>query len=156
MKIKIPYFGCLALVMLIMLSPIVTLAQGNSIRGKVQDEQGNVISGATIKIKGTKTTVPSAADGTFEITNLTISEIILQVSFLGYQPKEQRATLGQFVTITLLPANNTMDEVFVTGTFDKRKRMDASVAISTLDAAQIEKSFLLLLPIYLRTSLGYL
>jgi iron complex outermembrane receptor protein len=139
MKIKIPYFGCLALVMLIMLSPIVTLAQGNSIRGKVQDEQGNAISGATIKIKGTKATVPSAADGTFEITNFTISEIILQVSFLGYQTKEQRASLGQIVTITLYPSSNKMDEVFVTGTFDKRKRMDASVAISTLDAAQIEK-----------------
>ncbi len=139
MKIKIPFIGCLALAMLMLFSIEFTYAQGNNILGKIQDKQGIPISGATIRIKNSNRSVPSATDGTFEILNVEYLELTLQISFLGYQNQELKASAGQFLTVILLPSSNTMDQVFVTGTFDKRKRMDASVAISTLNASQMEK-----------------
>ncbi|WFB64847.1 TonB-dependent receptor [Sphingobacterium sp. WM] len=139
MKIKIPFIGCLALAMLMLFNIEITWAQGNNILGKIQDEQGIPISGATIRIKNSNRSVPSATDGTFEILNVESQELTLQISFLGYQNQELKASAGQFLTVILLPSSNTMDQVFVTGTFDKRKRMDASVAISTLNASQMEK-----------------
>lgn len=113
--------------------------QSNILSGKIEDTGGQPIQGATIKVKNSNLGTVSDHLGAFQIAGVTSRSVILQVSSIGYLNKEQQASPGQNTTVILTSENNKMDEVFVTGTFDKRKRMDASVAISTLDAGQIER-----------------
>ncbi len=61
---------------------VVMHAQDIAINGKVSDENGMPIPGATILIKGTTTSTSSDFDGKFEIK--APSNGTLTVSFVGY------------------------------------------------------------------------
>jgi len=114
-------------------------AQTGNISGKVTDNNGNAVPGASVKIKNSNRVTSTNANGAFILTDLNAGTVTLQVSYIGYQTKEITATVNKPVSILLLEESNKMDEIVVTGTFDKRKRMDASVAITTLNAVQMER-----------------
>src|SRR5258705_13967446 len=61
-------------------------AQEVSIDGKVIDEAGLPISGATILLKGTKTSAMTDFDGKFKIK--APNDGILTISFIGYKTVE--------------------------------------------------------------------
>lgn len=116
--------------------------QQTTINGKVTDKTGLAIPGASVKVKGTERATISDQNGNFSLPGLSKGNMILVISFLGYQSKEVPISAIQSATplhIILTEYANEMDEVLVTGVFDKRKRMDASVAISTLTASQMQR-----------------
>ena len=56
------------------------------ITGKILDQEGQPISGATVNVKGKSLTTMSGVDGTFSISAST--KDILVISFIGYQTIE--------------------------------------------------------------------
>jgi iron complex outermembrane receptor protein len=114
-------------------------ALAQQIRGKVTDAKGEAIVGATALMKGTVKGTSTNGEGVFEISNLTNGTYTLVVSYIGYAPREVKATVpgSNNLTIRLQETTANLEEVVVTGVFDKRERMDASIAISTLSAKQI-------------------
>jgi iron complex outermembrane receptor protein len=128
--------------LLLLISIKFSYAQNTAVNGKVIDKTGLAIPGASIKIKGTSRATISDQNGNFSISAVPPGDIVLVTSFLGYLSKETIISQSQRATplsITLSERANEMDEVLVTGVFDKRKRMDASVAISTLTASQMQR-----------------
>jgi len=115
-------------------------AQTSTFSGKVTDAQGNAVPGASVKLKTTSKSTTTDEKGEFVFTNINAQKEIVRVSFLGFVTREVLLMANVRTVITLEPAVNTMDEVVVTGMFDKRKRIDASVAITTLNSAQIERT----------------
>jgi TonB-linked SusC/RagA family outer membrane protein len=83
------------------------------ISGKVVDEKNEPLVGASIVVKGSNQFASSASDGTFTIKNV-LDDAIIIISFVGYQPKEVKATkiLG---IIALEIANSQLDQVVVQG-----------------------------------------
>lgn len=118
------------------------LAQ-QAIRGKVIDAKGQAIVGASAVLKDLDRAkgATTGADGSFVIDNLASGTYTVVISSIGFTSRELKTTVpgGDNLTVKLDETASNLNEVVVTGVFDKRERMDASIAISTLSAAQIQQ-----------------
>ena len=113
---------------------------GGKISGKVIDAKGETLAGASVMIKGSNKGTSTDKNGVFTLENVAQGSYKLAVSFIGYTNKEFTVNVLQSgrLNISLDEDVNGLDEVVVTGVFDKRTKMSASIAISTLSAKQIE------------------
>ena len=125
--------------LLILCSHVIT-AQNNNISGKVTDTKGEALAGASVTIKGVNKGSLTDKNGDFTIANVSNGTIKLSVSFIGFTTKEVSVTVPQTspLSVTLSDDETSLEEVVVTGVFDKRTKMSASVAISTLNVKQID------------------
>lgn len=98
-------------------------AKPGRIAGKILDEKGQPLPGASIKVTETGQGLQSSIDGSYALS-LPPGAYTLEFSFLSYQT--QRVT-GVVVTeeqvtplnISLKPTNNNLNEVRVTATYKK-------------------------------------
>lgn len=103
------------------------------VKGKVLDENGLPVAGATVREPGSKNAVVTNSEGAFEINVLKAGT--LEISFVGY--KNQVVTItGNTLTIQLEPDASTLDQVMVVG-YGKQTKKDVTGAVTQLD----EKSF---------------
>jgi TonB-linked SusC/RagA family outer membrane protein len=94
----------------------IAYAQGQVVKGKIVDAQNEFLTGANVWIEGSFNGTVSDLDGNFEL-KAAIGQNIM-VSFLGFETVKKQVTsdfFGQELTITLLPAENQLSEVVVTG-----------------------------------------
>jgi TonB-linked SusC/RagA family outer membrane protein len=82
-----------------------------TVTGKVTDEKGAAIAGATITVKGTRTATTTGEDGAFTIKAKNKTKLI--ISYIGYEPYEVDAREG--LKITLNPNSQALTDVVVTG-----------------------------------------
>ncbi len=109
-----------------------------TIQGKTTDKAGASLPNVSVVVKNTKTGTVSDVDGAYKI-NVANSTDVLIFTFIGYVPKE--VVVGSQTTINVSLEENiaALDEVVVTGVFDKRTALNSSIAISTLNYTQIDK-----------------
>ncbi|PUV24408.1 SusC/RagA family TonB-linked outer membrane protein [Sphingobacterium athyrii] len=81
-----------------------------TIKGKIVDEKGNALAGATIQVKGSNFVTNSDNSGNFELP-IEYSGSELQITFLGYAPLAISAK--NIDRITLTTNSNVIDEVSV-------------------------------------------
>ncbi|EDM38483.1 putative outer membrane protein [Pedobacter sp. BAL39] len=110
--------------------------QDIDLRGNVLDEDGRPIPGATIKVKGKSKNTISGLNGEFVLNNVEEGDII-QVSYLGYEPLEVKAS-GSLNRITLKAATSKLDEVQIQAYGTTSKRLSTS-NISTVKAEDLER-----------------
>ncbi len=91
----------------------------NQVTGRVTEKNGNPLPNATITIKNTNVSTVSDNNGDFSIN--AASNAILIISSVGYQTIEIVAS-GSNVNAQLIPGENTLSEVIVTGYGSKVKR----------------------------------
>ena len=113
-------------------------ALAQSIKGKITDQAGQPLVGATAQIAGTNQGAVTNRDGIFEISGLAAGKYRVKISFIGFQSVTQDAVAGQTLTVTLEDDALDMNEVVVTGSFDPRTKLESSVAITTLNARNID------------------
>lgn len=106
------------------------------IKGKVLDETGAPIPGASIKVKGKSKAVISGINGEFTLTNVNERDIIV-LSYLGYESREISAS-ANLSNIVLKPATSKLDEVQIQAYGTTSKRTSTS-NISTIKAEDLEK-----------------
>ncbi|MDB2701474.1 TonB-dependent receptor [Flavobacteriaceae bacterium] len=116
-------------------------AQTAGVKGKIVDETGMSIPGASILIQGTSNGVVSDFDGSFSINELGNGEYTIVVSYIGYVTQNVTFQIPQDknLNITLLEDSLLLEDVIITGVFDARTKMEASVAISTIGIEQLER-----------------
>ena len=88
-------------------------AQNYSINGKITDEDGNGLPGATIIIKGTTTGTISDINGDFSL--FAFEDTTLIISFSGYKRQEINVNGKTTIDIQLIPDIETLKEVVVVG-----------------------------------------
>jgi TonB-linked SusC/RagA family outer membrane protein len=99
--------------------PALPVEQAQLITGRVTDSTGIPLSGATISIKGKKI-VTSDATGAFSIE--AEPGDVLVASFVGYASSSFRVKKDtKTVTFSLIRAASIIDEVVITGIFNKPK-----------------------------------
>ncbi|MES2454052.1 MAG: SusC/RagA family TonB-linked outer membrane protein [Bacteroidota bacterium] len=91
------------------LDNLIARFQTIDVRGRVVDENGNGIAGATINVKGTNQSVSSGTNGVFTLTGVDEKAVIL-ISYLGYTAKEVKVKIDLGV-ITMILNENPLDEV---------------------------------------------
>lgn len=80
------------------------------IQGRVADEKGAPLIGVTVRIKGSPRLVLTNARGEFELKKVD-EKTVLQISSVGYKPKELKAT--QYMNIVLELNSSQLDSVTV-------------------------------------------
>ncbi|TVZ15986.1 TonB-dependent receptor domain-containing protein [Maribacter sp. MAR_2009_72] len=118
-----------------------TQAQTGEISGQVQDEAGAVLPGASVLIEGTKNGTMTDFDGKFTLSGLDSGEYQLIVSYVGFSRQKITVSVPQSqpLSVTLSEDATQLDDVVVTGVFDARSKMEASVAITTIGAKQLAR-----------------
>ena len=112
------------------------LAQNRTITGKVADETGKLLEGASVQAKGSKTAVLTKADGSFSIQVAPSVKSII-VSYVGSDAMEIALNGESVYAVSLKKKVDPLEEVVVTG-YQARKKRDEAGAISSIKAAQIE------------------
>ncbi|MBO7128219.1 MAG: carboxypeptidase-like regulatory domain-containing protein, partial [Prevotella sp.] len=119
---------------LLCLFPMGALAQ-SIIRGTVNDEAGEPIIGATVKVQGTNTGAITDFNGNFSVE--AASNATLNVSYVGYVT--QRVPVGgkNNLVITLLEDNTTLNDVVVIG-YGVQKKSDLTGAVASVKGDDIK------------------
>lgn len=105
------------------------------ITGKVLDEKGEPLGGATISVKGSNVTTTSNTDGTFTI-NVPDANSTLVISYTGYQTQEVGLDNRTTLNITLVASNTDLEGVVVVG-YGTVKRKDVTGAVAGINQKEI-------------------
>lgn len=85
-----------------------------TITGRVTNERGEPLPGASVVRKGTQNGVPTDGNGNFQLRMNTTGDIILQASYVGYHSTEIAVTQGvNSVNFILNPVSHTLEHVVV-------------------------------------------
>ncbi len=115
---------------------LIPVIRAIDVTGKVVDENGLPMPGASIKVKGKQISTASGNDGSFSLKNVADNDVLV-ISFLGYADREVQAK-AQLGTISLSPMANLLNDVVVTGYTNYTKAQSAN-AISVVTADKINQ-----------------
>lgn len=102
------------------------------ITGKIVDVNGEPIIGATVSVRGSNTGTVSDIDGNFVLYVEAGTEILLDVSYIGYKKEEIKTDGNKPVKITLLENMAMLDEVVVVG-YGVQKKVNLTGAVANVN-----------------------
>ncbi|QEH40098.1 SusC/RagA family TonB-linked outer membrane protein [Chitinophaga sp. XS-30] len=123
--------------------PVLTAPHMDTTRivtGKVTDERGQPLPGASIRVKGTNNAVSSDGKGNFRLKNVR-EQAVLIVSFIGYKEKELTLTNKNDIMVALPQSSSELDQVQVIGfgNTTTSKRFNTG-NVTTITAEEIRKN----------------
>jgi len=95
-------------------SVILHLVQDLTVRGRVVDENGQPLQGATVTVKGKNRSVKTDQNGAFYLENVGERDQLV-ISFVGYQSREVKAATDMG-SLTMVIADQGLEEVNVVST----------------------------------------
>lgn len=108
-----------------------------TVKGKIVDEKGESLIGATVQQKGTTNGVITDADGNFSVT--VPSDATLVVSFVGYLTQEVFVGgKADFGIITLDSDIKELEQVVVIG-YGTQRKVDLTGSVAIVDAEEMKK-----------------
>jgi len=109
-----------------------TFAQTVSVRGKVIDDSGEGIPGATVVIKGTTSTgTVTDIDGNYTIKFEKNANSTLLFSFVGFKPQEILVGSKTTLNVTLKPDMQQISDVVVVGYGTQKKQTVVGSVVQT-------------------------
>src|ERR1044072_4588106 len=123
--------------LLLLLLPILAQAQLNGnyiIAGRIVDDKGEALPGASIQIKNTSFGTTTDSTGHFELTTNTKFPYRLVIRLIGYQPQEfEVRNSNSRLQIQLYTQSLLVNEVVVSASRQQEKLLNSPVAIEKLD-----------------------
>ncbi len=126
MQVKVHSFLCF---LMLLLYPLGILAQQGSITGKVIDEKGEAVIGATVQVKGTSTGSITDFDGNISIQGKVGNTLV--ISYVGYSTLEVKVTKLTGNKWVLKEDSELLDEVVVVG-YGTARKGDLTGALTTM------------------------
>ena len=131
MKNKLLYLLSIMLVTLLSTS---IYAQEKSVKGKIIDEAGFPIPGASLLIKGTNKGSTTDMDGNYSISAKPGDVIVF--TYLGYKTVEETVTEANNYNISLVPTQSQLEEVVVVG-YGTQKKSDVTGSLTRVSAEEL-------------------
>ncbi|KGO93734.1 SusC/RagA family TonB-linked outer membrane protein [Flavobacterium subsaxonicum] len=128
LKLRFFYFVCL-------LSTLCAWAQDTNVSGKVTDENGLPVPGASVLVKGTSNSASSDIDGNYQI--MASPSATLVISYVGYANQEIAINGQTSINVSLAPEAKTLEEVVVVG-YGTQKKSVVTGAISSVKSKDLE------------------
>jgi len=128
------------LFMLFFFAAITAGAQPGSISGKVLDETGQALQGASVVVKGTTRSTVTDAKGNYTFSALASSgTVTLVASFIGYQSLEKTVAGSDKTRLdfNLQPDDRKLSEVVVIG-YGTTTRKNLTGAVTTVNAKDFQ------------------
>ncbi len=101
-----------------------------TIKGKVSDVRGSTMPGVTVLVKGTTIGTSTNVDGRFELSLPRQDKVDLVFSFIGMESQELAYTGQEELEVVMREDLVEMDEVVVTGMFDRRAESFTGSAVT--------------------------
>lgn len=115
------------------LAKMVTIPNDNMIKGKVTDEKGEPLIGASVAYKGTNIGTVTNMDGEFSLVKEE-GKKQLTAQYIGYDPIEITVDTSRKMLIAMNENKQTLNEVVVVGYGTKKKKK--SVTAGTVSSAK--------------------
>ena len=121
---------------LLCLFPLGAMAQ-SIVKGTVNDEAGDPVIGATVKVQGSQKGAITDFDGKFSVE--AASNATLIISYVGYETQTVKVAGKGDIVITLKEDNTTLNDVVVIGygTMKKKLVTGATVQVKGEDIAKL-------------------
>lgn len=121
----------------------VNMAQGQMLKGKILDDRGNPLLGATVTLEPLQKEAHSKDNGRFVFYDVPEGDYILTVNLMGYQPQQidLKVDSGEnnFVKITLVPDEKVLSEVEVFGErYKQPEKMDVITRMPLRPSEQVQ------------------
>jgi len=116
---------------------IYEFGQTKEVRGKVTNEAGEPIPGATVAIKGTTSGTITGADGTYLLSKVPDSAVLL-FTFVGMKTQEVTVAGKSQIDVKLAEETIGIDEVVAVG-YGTQKKRDMIGSIASLNADEVKK-----------------
>ena len=120
---------------LLCLLPVGAMAQ-STVRGTVNDEAGEPIIGATVKVEGTQTGAITDFNGNFSVE--AAQNATLEVSYVGYLSQKVKVAGKQDITVVLKEDALMLDNVVVVG-YGTMKKSDITGSVVSVNTDEIMK-----------------
>ena len=111
------------------------IAQAQTVKGIVRDQNGDAIIGATVKILGARGGTVTDNKGQYSID--APSGSILSISYVGYLTKQIRLRGENSVDVTLMEDNTTLNDIVVIG-YGVQKKSDLTGAVASVKAEELK------------------
>lgn len=115
-----------------------SIIQQQKISGKVLDQQGNVIAGATVTNSSTRVQVQTDVDGQFKLEGK--ENDVLVIKFVGFKDVVHTVAQTDNFTIVLQEEGQQIEEVLVSIGYQKVRKSDVTGAISSVKAEELNLS----------------
>jgi len=115
--------------------------KAGTVTGRVTDTRGVGMPGATVLLKGTTNGTGTDGNGNYTLSNVPAGPQTLVFSSVGYKSKDMLVTVtadGATADAQLSEDATALEDVVVTGVGNPQKKIESSVAISTISANVIE------------------
>jgi TonB-linked SusC/RagA family outer membrane protein len=127
----------IALFLTVLLCSTVAVFAQTTIKGKVTDvKDGSPIGGATIKVKGERTSTSSKPDGTFEISAKAGSS--LEITEVGHATITMKYSGSGDLDVKMVQDTKGLSEVVVTALGIRREKKALGYAVSTVGKKDLE------------------
>ncbi len=122
--------------MLLIFATLTSFSQNNfKVTGKVTDESGKALEGATVEEKGTKNSTISSLDGAFQL-NVSSGKSKLVISYVGHEPMEITVGDQKQLSVTLTSVSENLTDVVVIG-YATVKKKDVTGAVAGINQKDI-------------------
>ena len=115
----------------------ISQAQTKTITGKILDEKGNPVAGASIVVKGGTAGTTTDATGHYTL-NAPAGTTTVVVSYVGYAPQDLDVTSSTDVSVSLKPDNSSLTDVVVIG-YGTARRRDITGSVASVGAKDFNK-----------------
>lgn len=105
------------------------------VQGKVLDEKGLPLPGASIKVLDQSLSTTTDVNGTFFLRGVP-ENAMLQVSYIGYQSRQLKAIFNEPMSIRMEPVVSTLNDIVVVG-YGSQKKATLIGSVSQLSARDI-------------------
>jgi TonB-linked SusC/RagA family outer membrane protein len=123
---------------LLMLASVLVYAQTRVITGKVVDEKGEPVSGASVIIKGTTTGASANANGEFRINAKTGD--VLEITATNFARQQVTLTSQSSVSVRLTRAGTMMDEVVITALGVQRQAKELGYSTAKVKSSELTQA----------------
>ena len=111
----------------------IAFSQTKTITGKVLDDKGNPVQGATITIRGSKAGTSTDANGAFSLNVLATARTLV-ISSVGFSQQEiSLSGVTGPISVSLVPSTQSLSDVVVIGYGTARKK-DLTGAVASISA----------------------
>jgi TonB-linked SusC/RagA family outer membrane protein len=128
------------LLVLLVFSALMVKAQTGSVSGKVLDETGLALPGASVVVKGTTRSTSTDGNGNFKLAGLSSGSVTLSASFIGYQTLDKAVSVSANATVNfqLVPDAQKLNEVVVIG-YGTAEKKNLTGSITTVNSKDFQK-----------------
>lgn len=132
---KIPK-SCISMLLLLFVLPLSIMAQTKSVSGVVKDGKGEPVPNVTVTVKGSKTAVATAANGSFTISAAPGATLVFTA--VNFEAAELKVGADNSYTVVLTDKQTVLTDVVVIG-YGKSSRRNLTTAVTTVKPEDLNR-----------------